>query len=83
MGKLRTAAVGAVTGLGSAAAALACGDLAAALTGPTSAPVVVVGSAAIDLTPTWLKEFAVQRFGAHDKTVFFRSRPNRASCGSE
>ncbi|WP_225447087.1 molybdopterin-dependent oxidoreductase [Streptacidiphilus sp. PB12-B1b] len=69
MGKVRTLAVGAATGLGSAAAALAVGDLTAAFTGPSSAPVVAVGSAAIDLTPTWLKDFAVQHFGTHDKTV--------------
>ena len=66
---VRTAAVGAATGLGSAAAALAAGDLTAAFTGPSSAPVIAVGSAAINLTPTWLKDFAVQHFGTHDKTV--------------
>jgi len=69
VGKVRTAAVGAATGLGSAAAALAAGDLTAAFTGPSSAPVIAVGSAAINLTPTWLKDFAVQHFGTHDKTV--------------
>jgi DMSO/TMAO reductase YedYZ molybdopterin-dependent catalytic subunit len=60
---------GAATGLGAAAAALAVGDLVAGFTGPESAPVLAVGSAAIDLTPTPLKDWAVQHFGTHDKTV--------------
>ncbi|WP_104821220.1 molybdopterin-dependent oxidoreductase [Kitasatospora sp. MMS16-BH015] len=59
----------AVTGLAAAAAAVGAGELAAALTGPDSAPVIAVGSAAIDLTPTPLKEYAVRTFGTHDKPV--------------
>ncbi|WP_236655995.1 molybdopterin-dependent oxidoreductase [Streptacidiphilus jiangxiensis] len=69
MNVLRTAVTGAAIGLGAAAAALAVGDLVAAFTGPASAPVLSVGSAAIDLTPTPLKDWAVQHFGTHDKTV--------------
>ncbi|MER5640176.1 molybdopterin-dependent oxidoreductase [Kitasatospora sp. NPDC002227] len=59
----------ATAGLAAAAAAVGAGELAAALIGPDSAPVVAVGSAAIDLTPTPLKEYAVRTFGTHDKTV--------------
>ena len=32
-------------------------------------PVIAVGSAAIDLTPMPVKDFAIQHFGSHDKTV--------------
>ncbi len=66
---MRTAVTGAAIGLGSAAVALTVGDLVAGFTGPSSAPVIAVGSAAIDLTPTPLKDWAVQHFGTHDKTV--------------
>ncbi|WP_441249432.1 molybdopterin-dependent oxidoreductase [Kitasatospora sp. McL0602] len=63
-------AVGAAaTGLAAAAAAVGAGELTAAFTGPDSAPVIAVGSAAIDLTPTPLKEYAVRTFGTHDKLV--------------
>ncbi|WP_341538431.1 molybdopterin-dependent oxidoreductase [Streptacidiphilus pinicola] len=69
MSRLRNAVTGAAIGLGSGAVAVAVGDLVAAFTGPASAPVLAVGSAAIDLTPTPLKDWAVQHFGTHDKTV--------------
>ncbi|MEV8098660.1 molybdopterin-dependent oxidoreductase [Kitasatospora sp. NPDC085879] len=64
----RASAAGA-TGLAAAGLAVAVGEIAAAFTGPGSAPVIAVGSAAIDLTPTWLKEYAVRSFGTHDKAV--------------
>ncbi|WUN35991.1 molybdopterin-dependent oxidoreductase [Kitasatospora sp. NBC_00315] len=65
---VRTAGAAAV-GVAAAGAALAAGQLVAAFTGAAGAPALAVGSAAIDLTPTWLKEFAVRRFGTDDKTV--------------
>lgn len=64
-----TAAAAAVTGLLSAAAALGAGQLASAAFGPDASPVIAVGSAAIDLTPPWLKDFAVTVFGSADKLV--------------
>ncbi|MFI6447729.1 molybdopterin-dependent oxidoreductase [Kitasatospora sp. NPDC050543] len=64
----RTAA-GAAVGLASAAMALAVGELTAALTGAASAPAIAVGSAAIDLTPTALKDYAIRTFGTNDKPV--------------
>ncbi|MEW1908434.1 molybdopterin-dependent oxidoreductase [Kitasatospora sp. NPDC085895] len=64
----RSAAAGA-TGLAAAGLAVAVGEITAAFTGPGSAPVIAVGSAAIDLTPTPLKEYAIRTFGTHDKTV--------------
>ncbi|MFJ8471246.1 molybdopterin-dependent oxidoreductase [Kitasatospora sp. NPDC094011] len=59
----------AAVGLAAAVAALGAGELIAVLTGPDTAPVVAVGSAAVDLTPTALKEYAVRTFGTADKTV--------------
>ena len=37
--------------------------------GPSGEPVIAVGSAAIDLTPVPVKDFAIQHFGSNDKTV--------------
>ncbi|GIG57589.1 oxidoreductase [Longispora fulva] len=58
-----------LTGLVSAAGALAVAELVAAWLNPTSSPVLAVGAAIIDATPRWLKEFAVQTFGTADKAV--------------
>ncbi|MFC9327582.1 molybdopterin-dependent oxidoreductase [Kitasatospora sp. NPDC057015] len=65
---VRTAGA-AVVGLAAAASAIALGELVAAFTGPASAPALAVGSAAIDLTPTPLKEYAIRTFGTNDKAV--------------
>ncbi|MFJ9516922.1 molybdopterin-dependent oxidoreductase [Kitasatospora sp. NPDC101801] len=65
---VRIAAAAAI-GLAAAVAAVGAGELVAVLTGPDTAPVIAVGSAAIDLTPTPLKEFAVRNFGTDDKPV--------------
>ncbi|SFK82839.1 hypothetical protein SAMN05421835_13637 [Amycolatopsis sacchari] len=53
----------------SLAAALGAGHLVAAFVGRGASPYLAVGNAAIDLTPSWLKDFAVSSFGTHDKTV--------------
>ncbi|MEY9928911.1 DMSO/TMAO reductase YedYZ molybdopterin-dependent catalytic subunit [Catenulispora sp. GP43] len=70
---LRRAAVlagpGAVIGLITAGLAVGVGELAAVWSGPQTAPAIAVGSAAIDLTPTPLKEFAIRNFGTDDKLV--------------
>jgi DMSO/TMAO reductase YedYZ molybdopterin-dependent catalytic subunit len=60
---------GIVTGLITAAVALGVGQLVAGITGPQGSPVVAVGSAAIDLTPPPLKDFAISTFGSNDKTA--------------
>src|SRR5689334_4954940 len=60
---------GLLTGLITAAVALGVGQLVAGLTGPQGSPVVAVGGSAIDLTPPFLKNFAISEFGGHDKTV--------------
>ncbi|WP_344559563.1 molybdopterin-dependent oxidoreductase, partial [Kitasatospora saccharophila] len=67
--RLLCAAAAAAVGLASAVAALGAGELVAYVTGAPTAPVIAVGSAAIDLTPTPLKEYAVRTFGTHDKAV--------------
>ncbi|MFF4651457.1 molybdopterin-dependent oxidoreductase [Streptomyces sp. NPDC001380] len=68
-GRTARTGVGALAGALSAASALGAGELAAVLTGPQSSPVVSVGSQAVDLAPTPLKEYAVRTFGTHDKAV--------------
>ncbi|BDZ57358.1 molybdopterin-dependent oxidoreductase [Barrientosiimonas endolithica] len=37
--------------------------------GGEPSPVLAVGAAFIDLTPPWLKDFAISTFGTHDKTA--------------
>lgn len=49
--------------------ALATGHLLAGFVGANSSPMVAVGNATIDLTPSWLKEFAIRAFGTADKLV--------------
>jgi DMSO/TMAO reductase YedYZ molybdopterin-dependent catalytic subunit len=65
----RSAALGAVAGLLAAGAALGVGQFVAGLTGASGSPVVVVGELQIDFTPAWLKNFAINEFGADDKLV--------------
>jgi DMSO/TMAO reductase YedYZ molybdopterin-dependent catalytic subunit len=60
---------GAVIGLLSGAVAIGIAQLTAAVVGPGSSPVFAVGSAAIDASPEWLKRFAIETFGTHDKAV--------------
>ncbi|MFI5530361.1 molybdopterin-dependent oxidoreductase [Kitasatospora sp. NPDC051853] len=68
-GAVRRAVPAGAVGLAAACAAVGAGELVAAFTGPAGAPVLAVGSAAIDLTPTPLKEYAVRTFGTNDKPV--------------
>lgn len=64
-----TPAVAGLIGVLSLAAALGAGHLVAAFVGAGASPYLAVGNAAIDLTPTWLKNFAVSTFGTADKPV--------------
>jgi DMSO/TMAO reductase YedYZ molybdopterin-dependent catalytic subunit len=63
------ALAGAMVGVLAAAVAIGAAQVAAGLTVPQSSPVIAVGQAAIDLTPTPVKDFAISAFGANDKTV--------------
>jgi DMSO/TMAO reductase YedYZ molybdopterin-dependent catalytic subunit len=49
--------------------ALGVGQLVAGIGRPQGSPVAAVGSAAIDHTPSAIKNFAISAFGSHDKTV--------------
>lgn len=59
----------ALAGLAAGAVTLGVGAIVALATGPTSDPLVAVGSAFVDATPTWLKDFAASTFGTADKLV--------------
>ncbi|MGH8922737.1 MAG: molybdopterin-dependent oxidoreductase, partial [Actinomycetes bacterium] len=50
-------------------AGLGVGHLVGSVISPTASPFLAVGGAAIDFTPTWLKNFAVRTFGSYDKVV--------------
>ncbi|MFE4519169.1 molybdopterin-dependent oxidoreductase [Kitasatospora sp. NPDC056783] len=56
-------------GIAAACAAFAVGEAVAAFVRPQAAPVLAIGSTAIDLAPTAVKEWAVRSFGTSDKTV--------------
>ncbi|GAA3524996.1 oxidoreductase [Aeromicrobium flavum] len=66
-------ALGSLAGVASATAGLAVGHLVAALTTPAASPVLAVGSAVIDRTPTALKQWAIERFGDSDKLILLAS----------
>jgi hypothetical protein len=61
--------VGALTGFLAAAMAIGVSTLAAAFVRPQASPIIAVGQAFIDRTPSALKNFAIQRFGENDKTM--------------
>jgi DMSO/TMAO reductase YedYZ molybdopterin-dependent catalytic subunit len=63
----------ALTGILAAVAGIAAGHLVAGLLDPASSPVLAVGSAVIDATPTPVKEYAVARFGTSDKPILLVS----------
>lgn len=65
--KNRGLIAGAVLGAVTAGVALAVGEAVSIFTGPATAPVDAVGSAAVNLTPARLKDYAVAHFGEHDK----------------
>lgn len=60
-------------GLLSALAGLGVGHLVAGLLLPAASPVLVVGSAVIDLTPTPVKTWAIRTFGTADKPILIGS----------
>jgi DMSO/TMAO reductase YedYZ molybdopterin-dependent catalytic subunit len=59
----------AASGALAAVAGIAAGHLVAALVSPAASPVLAVGSAVIDATPTPVKEWAVATFGTADKPI--------------
>ncbi len=70
---MRTRLTDALYGVLATLLGVAAGHLVAALTDPASSPVLAVGSTVIDLTPTPVKEWAVQHFGTRDKPILIGS----------
>ncbi|MEV0943080.1 molybdopterin-dependent oxidoreductase [Micromonospora wenchangensis] len=66
---MRRVLVPAGSGLLFAAAAVTLAELLATAVRPQAAPIVAVGAAVIDGTPTPVKEFAVRTFGTYDKPL--------------
>lgn len=62
-------ALAALAGVVAGGLTLGVGELVAVGVGSGSAPFLSVGDAFVDLTPEWLKSFAISTFGAHDKIV--------------
>jgi DMSO/TMAO reductase YedYZ molybdopterin-dependent catalytic subunit len=60
---------GAIIGALAAALAIAVAILAAAFVRPQASPIIAIGGKFIDLTPAWLKEFAIKQFGSNDKNM--------------
>ncbi|GAA0429518.1 hypothetical protein Acor_40350 [Acrocarpospora corrugata] len=58
----------ALVGVTAGAVALGVAQLVAGGLGETSA-IIAVGNSAVDLTPLWLKEWAIRTFGENDKNV--------------
>jgi DMSO/TMAO reductase YedYZ molybdopterin-dependent catalytic subunit len=56
-------------GLLATAAGLAVAELIVGLIRGSSSPVVPVGQEFIDITPKWLKDWAIEQFGTNDKAV--------------
>ncbi|MCK2218250.1 molybdopterin-dependent oxidoreductase [Actinomadura sp. ATCC 31491] len=72
-----------VLGVLAAALALGVAELTAALVGrPEAGPLLAVGSAVIDLSPAWLKDFAVRTFGTADKPVLLLTLAAATVAGS-
>jgi DMSO/TMAO reductase YedYZ molybdopterin-dependent catalytic subunit len=64
---------GAASGVLAAGFGVAVAELLAAATRPRAGPLVAVGGAVIDATPTPIKELAVRELGAYDKPVLLGS----------
>ncbi|HEU4350098.1 MAG TPA: molybdopterin-dependent oxidoreductase [Actinoplanes sp.] len=64
---------GAASGVLAAGFGIAIAELLAAATRPLAGPLVAVGGAVIDATPTPIKEFAVRELGTYDKPVLLAS----------
>ncbi|QOR69094.1 molybdopterin-dependent oxidoreductase [Ruania alkalisoli] len=61
----------ATAGVLSGAVFFASGWLTAVLLDPPAAPHAALGATVVDLTPPWLKDFAVEAFGTGDKAALF------------
>lgn len=66
---LLLASSGALSGLVAGYAALAIAESAAVVVRPEASPVTAVGGAAVDRTPSAVKDWAIRNFGTHDKLI--------------
>ncbi|MFI5663812.1 sulfite oxidase [Streptomyces sp. NPDC051684] len=66
---IKRLSLGALSGLLAGYAAIAVAELVSAAVRPESGPVIAVGGAAIDRTPTAVKDWAIRQFGTNDKLV--------------
>ncbi len=64
-----TRLLAALAGLVAGGITLGVAEVVASVVSPSSAPVLAVGSAFVDLTPRPLKDFAIENFGTNDKLV--------------
>jgi DMSO/TMAO reductase YedYZ molybdopterin-dependent catalytic subunit len=60
---------GALAGVASGALSLGLAEVVAGIASPSSAPLIALGDVAVDAVPPWLKDWAIQNFGTHDKQV--------------
>ena len=67
--RTRGVLAGGTAGFLAAGLALGVANFAAAFVRPQASPIIAVGGAFIDRTPSWLKNFAVEKFGENDKTM--------------
>ena len=68
-GRLAAWLAAGLSGLLAALTAVGVGHLVAALLAPSASPLLAVGSTVIDMTPEWLKSFAIETFGSNDKVA--------------
>ncbi|MGB9036860.1 MAG: oxidoreductase, partial [Paeniglutamicibacter sp.] len=62
-----------LAGFAAAAVLFSVAQFVSAFFATASAPMVAMGSVFIDLTPPWLKDFAIATFGTNDKLALFIS----------
>ncbi|WP_458111913.1 molybdopterin-dependent oxidoreductase [Arthrobacter sp. R1-13] len=65
------AALAALAGMAAAAVVLSVAELAGAFFTARATPLIALGSAFIDFTPPWMKDFAIATFGTNDKAALF------------
>jgi hypothetical protein len=67
--RTRGVVAGGTAGFLAAGLSLGVANLTAAFVRPQASPIIAVGGAFIDRTPSWLKNFAVEKFGENDKNM--------------
>jgi DMSO/TMAO reductase YedYZ molybdopterin-dependent catalytic subunit len=60
---------GALAGVAAGVLSLGLAEVVAGVVSPATAPLIVLGDVVVEHVPPWMKNFAVQNFGTHDKQV--------------